>query len=985
MKGTRIMHLHLPRWSGFIVAILAAIALAAPAAAAQTPTGTISGRVMDSSGLPVAGATVTAESPNLQGRRTTTTSENGSYVIALLPPGQYIVSFELQRFATLHRTVDVAAIEPVRLDATLQPAAVSETVSVTATPDAFVNTIQGATSIPQELTTTLPTARTLLSAINLAPAVHTTGPSNNFTVAGAMSFENLVMLNGVQIQDNVRGTPFTLFIEDAIQETTISTSGISAEYGRFSGGVINAITKSGGNTFSGSYRATFTNDDWRTTSPFGEPKTDATVPTHEYTFGGPVFRDRTWFFVAGRTFDRSTAQQTGFTNTEYLNETQETRFEGKVTQAISPRHNVQASYLAIRRDEVNNAFPSPNEIMDTRALVSRQLPQDLYSVHYSGIYGSSFFLEGQYSARQFAFENDGGRSTDLIEGTLLRDQQTGANWWAPWFCGVCVPESRDNQSALVKGSYFRPQGAGAHQLTFGYDFFNDRRKGDNHQSGSDYHIWTTTTLVQDGTVYPVAAADGSTWIIHWPIDQPSQGTAFRTHSLFLNDSWQLNGNVTVNLGVRWDKNDGQNAVGTPVIDDAAFSPRLGVVWDPRGNGQWSVNASYGRYVAAIANPVADSSSPAGTASIFAWFYEGPEINTDPAAPLVSSRDALVTMFDWFSANGGTSRAPFFVDVPGIATQIRDQLVSPHADELVVGFSRRLGTRGVVRADVVTRTFADFYSDRIDRTTGTVVDELGREFDVKLVENTNLLDRRYAGLNLQSTYRLSPALRLGGNYTLSRLWGNVDGETIGSGPVTSGIETYPEYFDAAWSFPEGDLAADQRHRLRLWVLYDAFQSDRWGSINVSLLQQSESGTPYGGVGAIRTGEFVGDFGYLTPPDTVSYYFTGRDAFRTEAMHRSDIAVNYSLRLPGAARGEFFAQFHVLNVFDQFQLFNISTNAINTTVLTAFDDPDRFATFNPFTETPVQGVHWDFGDRFGEPTGAAAYTLPRTFRFNVGFRF
>jgi len=82
---------------------------------------------------------------------------------------------------------------------------------------------------------------------------------------------------------------------------------------------------------------------------------------------------------------------------------------------------------------------------------------------------------------------------------------------------------------------------------------------------------------------------------------------------------------------------------------------------------------------------------------------------------------------------------------------------------------------------------------------------------------------------------------------------------------------------------------------------------------------------------------------------------------------------------------FAQFQLLNAFHNFQLFNISTNAINTTVLTAVDEPGRFQPFNPFTETPVQGVHWDHGDQFGEATGAAAYTLPRTFQFSVGIRF
>src|SRR6185295_19575902 len=98
-----------------------------------------------------------------------------------------------------------------------------------------------------------------------------------YSIAGAMSFETLYMVNGVNVSENLRGQAFDLYIEDAIQETNIATSGISAEYGRFGGGVVNVITKSGGNTFSGSFRESLNNDKWRTLSPF-ETERLATTP-----------------------------------------------------------------------------------------------------------------------------------------------------------------------------------------------------------------------------------------------------------------------------------------------------------------------------------------------------------------------------------------------------------------------------------------------------------------------------------------------------------------------------------------------------------------------------------------------------------------------------------------------------------------------------------------------------------------------------------
>src|SRR6185436_19403411 len=169
-------------------------------------------------------------------------------------------------------------------------------------PGDFGQTATLATSYKADLIDKLPTTRTLLAAVLLAPNVQASGPQGGFSIAGAMSYQNLFSVNGVVIQDNLRGTAFNLFIEDAIQETTISTGAISAEYGRFGGGVANAITKSGGNDFQGSFRTTFENDSWRgLIGDFpADKKTSKVIPTYEATFGGPIVKDKLWFFGAGR-------------------------------------------------------------------------------------------------------------------------------------------------------------------------------------------------------------------------------------------------------------------------------------------------------------------------------------------------------------------------------------------------------------------------------------------------------------------------------------------------------------------------------------------------------------------------------------------------------------------------------------------------------------------------------------------------------------
>src|SRR5207249_8491535 len=121
----------------------------------------------------------------------------------------------------------------------------------------------------------LATPRTIEGVAQLAPAVSENAPNQGTTggsvgqliINGGFAFDNVFMVNGVDINDNLFAQAQNLFIEDAIEETQVLTSGISAEYGRFTGGVINAITRSGGNSFSGSGRTNFSNPTWTTQTP----------------------------------------------------------------------------------------------------------------------------------------------------------------------------------------------------------------------------------------------------------------------------------------------------------------------------------------------------------------------------------------------------------------------------------------------------------------------------------------------------------------------------------------------------------------------------------------------------------------------------------------------------------------------------------------------------------------------------------------------
>ena len=187
---------------GFLCAVV--LLATAAAAVAQSTTGTISGRVTDSQGLPVPGATITATSPNMQGVRETVTSANGDYIISLLPSGVYTLVFDLAGFGSQTRAVTVAPTQVVPLEVELGPAAIAESVEVVGrAADVLLDTAQVATNFTSELIATLPTARDIHATMLLAPSVHPTGPSGAYSIAGSLSFENLFLVNGVTVNENL--------------------------------------------------------------------------------------------------------------------------------------------------------------------------------------------------------------------------------------------------------------------------------------------------------------------------------------------------------------------------------------------------------------------------------------------------------------------------------------------------------------------------------------------------------------------------------------------------------------------------------------------------------------------------------------------------------------------------------------------------------------------------------------------------------------
>ena len=232
-------------------------------------------------------------------------------------------------------------------------------------------------------------------------------------------------------------------------------------------------------------------------------------------------------------------------------------------------------------------------------------------------------------------------------------------------------------------------------------------------------------------------------------------------------------------------------------------------------------------------------------------------------------------------------------------------------------------------------------------TGTVGDLTGKKFDLGILGNTNAVERNYTGVQTQFQYRWN-WLTVGGNWTWSHTLGSFDTENITSGPIQNTTEQYPEYKQMAWNAPYGGMASDQTHRIRILAAADlSFIPKSFGNFNVGLVQSYDTGAPYGAVGAVRSSLYVTNPGYQSRPTSVTYYYTARDAFRTDDIKRTDLALTYSYKIFDAV--ELFLQPQVLNVFN-----NQGVVAVDTTVRTAVSAGagNTFQNFNPFTTTPVK---------------------------------
>ncbi|HVF49363.1 MAG TPA: TonB-dependent receptor [Pyrinomonadaceae bacterium] len=335
-------------------------ALFTMSAMAQTSTtGSIEGTVTDVNGAAVPGVTVSVTSPNLIRPQSATTNDEGIYRIPNLPPGRYIVVVEAASgFGRYEQTdVEVNLSKTSNVTISLRPAGATEVVEVTASSGAAVDvtTATTGTNISTEQFSNFPTQRTVQSLYTIAPTVtrsglrDSSGRDRDPSVGGSSGPENNYILDGVTVSDPAFGGSGANLPFEFVQEVEIKTGAVSAEYGKATGGIFNVVTKSGSNEIRGDVFAFFTSKSFvrevktsaipfTGSAPNGFSEVDA-----GFDIGGPIIKDKLWFFGAFNPQMRKNYFLTQTLAQEVNNKVTTPFYAGKITWGINQNNTFNFS------------------------------------------------------------------------------------------------------------------------------------------------------------------------------------------------------------------------------------------------------------------------------------------------------------------------------------------------------------------------------------------------------------------------------------------------------------------------------------------------------------------------------------------------------------------------------------------------------------------------------------------------------------------
>ncbi|MGA3372629.1 MAG: TonB-dependent receptor [Terracidiphilus sp.] len=618
----------------------------ASAMQAQTPTSTVSGIVKDSQGAVLQGATVQFTNTAQGTTREGVTNPNGAYSIPDLLPGGYRAEVNSKGFATAQYSgIVLEAGRTFTLDATLAPASQVTTVNVTTanqSVDLAQSMLQG--QITESTIGSIPlNGRNFLELAYLIPGnrpAPTFDPTKTNTLevssAGGFGRGGNITIDGGDNNDEVVGGTLSNLPEDSIGEFQIATARFTAEVGRSGNSIINIITRSGTNAFHGSAFMFERNRNLQAlpaTFAAGQPTPPFDREQYGGSVGGPLLRDKAWWFSSAEFRDQNSSIQTGtrdFTagtihDTAAAAPLRDFLLSNRVDYQLNGANRLSGRYSLNRSTDTAQASASSETPLSTAAERQNSLNRfNSAEAAWTSVLSPSKANELSYHYDNFY--NDippypgaaplTNPSLNIMSELIFPDLADGANFNLPQKTFLTRNQLRDGFTLAM----------GKHALKLGAEFQHYTAHGIINPFGNGTIILTSdfgfADLNGDGAIndldIPVAVAIHSTGPVV-PVPIPQVGDTYT--AFYAQDDWRARPNLTFNLGLRWeydsdltgtssDHDPCPNLTGIPaqpcvwmanVIDlkkhpdSKDFGPRVGFTYDPLGKGKTVLRGGYGIY------------------------------------------------------------------------------------------------------------------------------------------------------------------------------------------------------------------------------------------------------------------------------------------------------------------------------------------------------------------------------------------------------
>ncbi|MBZ0114324.1 MAG: TonB-dependent receptor [Thermoanaerobaculia bacterium] len=895
---------NLRRNSALFLTLGLAALLLVPAVSAQTTRGSIIGSATDDTGAALPGVTVTISSPDLQGDKVSVTDGSGNYSFRVIPVGIYRVEFALESFQTIIKeniAVNISSTAEVNAEMTTS---FTEAIIVTAErPTVNTNSTELGVALDSSFFQALPTGRDYTSVASVTPGAQSDGAGQTFY--GSTGAENAYYIDGINTTGVELGQQGKTLNFEFIKEVQVKTAGYNAEYGRSTGGILNVITKSGGNEFHGDVFGYYDSDSLQNDLK-GEAENGAVSGSTQTVgfvrsdfgldLGGYLVKDRLWFFAAYDRVDNSNDLESledfgalgipgaPFRGDSFSDDTTRDLYAGKLTWLAHPSHTVSASVFGdpSTREGALGSLAAPathyNQTLETGALD--------YALNYDGIFTSS--LIGNLRISQHNEEQTtGGPGRNLVafvdSTDPLGDGTVPLGWaGAPASSGIGFFQDQEFTRDQLRGdlTYFLEDFAGQHEIKGGYEYEEIGVVNANYNSGGEriYRFACSASRCPNGGDYYYRHR----YYVNTKIDPYSAtasdvnnpltvDTKADNYAYFLQDTWRPASNFTVNLGYRMEVQKLYNAFGevSANIDDNA-APRIGVVWDPLNNGQSKVFAHWGYFYETIPMDIVIRSF-GGEISVFAYNQD-----QNPGA---------------FAGDPGTNRLS--TTLGGGVSRVDPATSGQYIEEIIVGGEMEIADNMAIGVKYISRELNSVIEDALSADGDYFIgnpgkNELSGTYDLGYAfgynETFHELDepvRTYDGIEVTVRKSLSNNFQFLASALWSELKGSYDGTFQAStGQLDPNLNSAFDYYDFSVN-NTGLLSGDREWQVKFDGSY-----------------QFDFGLTTGISTYYRTGTPVTAMGYSDAYANWEYYLSERGAFgRVDDAYEMDLHLDYPINLGG----------------------------------------------------------------------------------------